>query len=150
MEKQIINYFLERRHEAYRGHEVAKIIADMIKPKRKSLDTSMLSDSDVEQLIKIIRAVEMATGLDFDQFNVKTKKGELAKIRFLFMYHTKTIMRLTLSQIGQLMGGRDHSTIIHGVKEVNNWLGNRVFYSRENKLIDDIRRHLESSEEGQG
>lgn len=149
MAKEIINYFLERRHEAYRGHEVAALIADMTKPKRKTLDMSGLSDNDVEELMKIIVAIEQATDLDFDQMNVKGKKGDLAKIRFLFMYFTKTRINLTLNQIGKIMGGRDHSSVIHGIKEVENWLSNTTFYKRENKLINDIRTNLATSPEGQ-
>lgn len=149
MEKEIINYFLERRYEVYRGQEIASMLQDMMKPKRRTLDTSMISSSDVDQLLSIIESIEKTTGLHFDQFNVKSKKGELAKFRFVFMYIVKTTMGLTLAQVGKLMGGRDHSTVIHGIKEVENWLGNTTFYKRENKLIDDIRRNLATGPEGQ-
>lgn len=150
MEKEIINYFHERQHEAYTGIEVARIIADMCKPKRKTLNLSHLSGEDIEYIIRIVEAVEHVTGMNFDTFNVKSRRDDLVTARHLFMYMIRNNMKLTLSVIGRILGGRDHSTVIHGVQVADNWINNPLFYKRENKLINDATRHLESSESGQG
>lgn len=150
MEREIINYFFERQYTSYTGSDVASIVKDLTKPKRKTLDVSYLSKEDVDQLIEIVEAVEQSTGMHFDTFNVKGKKDMLVTPRHLFMYFVKDRMKLTLGTIGRIMGGRDHSTVIHAVKNVEDWITNPLYYKRENKLIDDTRRYLESSEEGQG
>lgn len=150
MEREIINYFCERQYTSYTGSDVARIVEDLTKPKRKTLDVSYLSKEDVDQLIEIVEAVEQSTGMHFDTFNVKGKKDMLVTPRHLFMYFVKDRMKLTLGTIGRLMGGRDHSTVIHAVKNVEDWITNPLYYKRENKLIDDTRRYLETSEEGQG
>lgn len=150
MEKEIINYFYERQHEAYTGIEVARIVRDMCKPKRKTLDLSHLSSDDIESILRIVEAVEHVTGMHFDTFNTKSRKDEFVTARHLFMYMVRDTMKLTLSTIGRLLGGRDHSTVIHGIYTADNWITNPLFYKRENKLINDTRRYLEASEIGQG
>lgn len=150
MEKEIVNYFYERQHEAYTGIEVASIIRDMCKPKRKTLDLMHLSSEDIKSILRIVEAVEHVTGMHFDTFNVKSRRDDLVTARHLFMYMVRDTMKLTLSTIGRLLGGRDHSTVIHGIYTADNWITNPLFYKRENKLIDDTRRYLEASEIGQG
>jgi chromosomal replication initiator protein len=122
----------------------------MCEPKRKSLGMTFMGTEDRRELIEIIEAVEIVTGMNFDDFNVKTRTQQHVEARFLFMHFVYTRMRLTLKMIGELMGGRDHSTVIHGVQLVSDWIANKKFYTRENKLIDDITRHLERSAETQG
>jgi chromosomal replication initiation ATPase DnaA len=150
MEKEIINYFYERQHEAYTGIEVARIVRDMCKPKRKTLDLSHLSSDDIASLLRIVEAVEHVTGMHFDTFNTKSRKDEFVTARFLFMYLVRYEMKLNLKTIGRILGGRDHSTIIHGLDVTESWVTNPLFYKRENKLINDTTRHLESSKGGQG
>lgn len=147
MEKEIIEYFSDRRHEVYRGKEVVSILTELFRPKRKTLNVEFLSQYDIDELIKIIEAVEIVTGLDFDQFNVKSRKSEVVDARFLFIHFVHKRLRFKLSMIGRIMQGRDHSTIIHANKEVDNWLSNPKFYKRENNLINDIARHLERGSE---
>lgn len=150
MEKEIIEHFQSRGYEAYTGNEVASILMEMTKPKRKSLDLSRLSRNDVGQVMRIVEAVEHVTGMHFDEINVKRRTEDLVTARHLFMYMLREQTKMTLSTIGKILGGRDHSTIIHGVCVAEYWIANPTFYRRENKLINDTRRYLESSEGGQG
>lgn len=48
----------------------------------------------------------------------KTRSSEIARPRQIAMYLCKTMTSDSLDVIGQLLGGRDHSTIIHGIKKV--------------------------------
>ena len=150
MEKELINYFNERQYENFAGIDVAKIIKEMSRPRRKSLSITFMGKEDKKSVLEIIEAVEFVTGMNFDDFNVKAKTQQHVEARFLFMHFLYSRMRLTLSMIGRMLGGRDHSTVIHGVRTVEDWIDNKKFYTRENKLIDDITRHLERSAEGQG
>ena len=58
-------------------------------------------------------------------FNVKpsdlsspSRKSNLVFARQILMYLLRKELQLPLSAIGQFVGGRDHSTIIHGVEKV--------------------------------
>lgn len=147
MEKELINYFNERQYENFAGTDVARIIKDMSRPRRKTLGMTFMGTEDRRELLRIINAVEIVTGMNFDDFNVKSRTQQHVEARFLFMHFVYTRMKLTLKMIGELMGGRDHSTVIHGLQAVSEWIENKKFYTRENKIINDITRHLESSAE---
>ena len=147
METELIKYFNDRQSKKFAGTDVAKIIKQMSAPKRKSLGMTFMGTEDRRELLQIIEAIEIVTGMNFDDFNVKTRTQQHVEARFLFMHFVYTRMKLTLKMIGELMGGRDHSTVIHGVQLVADWIENKKFYTRENKLIDDITRNLEASAE---
>ena len=56
--------------------------------------------------------------ISVDQMISKTRSSEIARPRQIAMYLCKTMTSGSLDVIGQLLGGRDHSTIIHGIKKV--------------------------------
>jgi chromosomal replication initiator protein len=51
-----------------------------------------------------------------------TRKRSVARPRQLAMYLAKTCSGTSLSQIGRLFGGRDHTTILHGCKNIEKLL----------------------------
>jgi chromosomal replication initiator protein len=147
MEKELIKYFNEHRYGTFAGSEVEKIIKEICKPKRKTLDLKHLSNDDINSIIRIVEAVEHVTGMHFDEFNTANRKEEYVAARFLFMHLTRYDMKLNLKEIGRILGGRDHSTVIHGLNVAESWITNPLFYKRENKLINDTTRYLEASAE---
>ena len=60
----------------------------------------------------IIEVVSEHFHISVDQMISKTRSSEIA------LYLSKTMTSDSLDVIGQLLGGRDHSTIIHGIKKV--------------------------------
>lgn len=61
--------------------------------------------------------------------NVLCSRSRLAKIvsaRQLLMYLLRRDLGLSLSAIGALVGGRDHSTVIHGIGKVEKMLGKNL------------------------
>ncbi len=48
---------------------------------------------------------------------------------------------LTFSEIGYLLGGRDHTTIMHGVKKIEGFLIEKKF-TEESLGIKDLRSSL--------
>lgn len=63
----------------------------------------------------IIRIVSEYLGIDSGKFiNVKCRANELVYARYLCMFFCKRYSRLHLKQIGAAIGGRDHTTVIHG------------------------------------
>ena len=60
-----------------------------------------------------------------EHFHIKTddikgskRSADIVIPRQIAMYLCKTMTSDSLDVIGQLLGGRDHSTIIHGIKKV--------------------------------
>ena len=53
-----------------------------------------------------------------DQMISKSRSNEIAKPRQIAMYLCKSMTDASLESIGSMLGGRDHSTIIHGIKKV--------------------------------
>ena len=56
--------------------------------------------------------------ISVDQMISKTRSSEIARPRQIAMYLCKTMTDIPLDSIGSLLGGRDHSTIINGIKKI--------------------------------
>jgi chromosomal replication initiator protein len=54
-----------------------------------------------------------------DQIISKSRSSEIVKPRQIAMYLCKNMTDASLETIGSLLGGRDHSTIIHGIKKID-------------------------------
>lgn len=52
------------------------------------------------------------------QIKGKSRKAHLIKPRHVTMFMLKEIKKYSFPQIGRMLGGRDHSTIIHGYNSV--------------------------------
>lgn len=76
-------------------------------------------ENEPERVIEII--AEFFNLTKDDILNEKRTR-EVAKARQIAMYFLRHYLNLPLKQIGQIMGGRDHSTVIHGIEKVENLL----------------------------
>jgi chromosomal replication initiator protein len=58
----------------------------------------------------------------FSEAELKGKKRtqKLALARQTSMYLIRTILNLSLSEIGEFFGGKDHSTVIHAIEKIDN------------------------------
>jgi len=65
---------------------------------------------------------------------IKSEKRDrpIAFPRQVLMYLLRVELRLSLSEIGEILGGRDHTTIIHGVDKITELL------PMSDRLRDDI------------
>ncbi len=66
----------------------------------------------------IVEVVSEHFNITVDQIMSKTRSNDIAKPRQIAMYLCKNLTNQPLDSIGQLLGGRDHSTIIHGIKKI--------------------------------
>ena len=53
-----------------------------------------------------------------EQMISKSRSNDIAKPRQIAMYLCKNMTGISLENIGELLGGRDHSTVIHGINKV--------------------------------
>ncbi|MGM0407696.1 MAG: chromosomal replication initiator protein DnaA [Bacteroidota bacterium] len=58
--------------------------------------------------------------LSTDLLQSKTRKREIVQARQIAMYFSKTMTKSSLASIGALIGGKDHATVLHACKTVNN------------------------------
>ena len=54
-----------------------------------------------------------------DMIISKSRSSEIVRPRQIAMYLCKNMTDASLEYIGSLLGGRDHSTIIHGIKKID-------------------------------
>jgi len=55
-----------------------------------------------------------------EQMQGKTRKREIVQARQVSMYFSKNLTKASLASIGSCIGGKDHATVLHACKTVNN------------------------------
>ena len=79
-------------------------------------------------------------GIPDDLVRAKTRKREVVQARQVAMYFCKEFTQHSLKTIGLHFGGRDHSTVIHGIQSVENQVETDTGFADR---IAEIRRKLE-------
>ena len=87
----------------------------------------------------IIEVVSEHFHISVDQMMSKNRSSDIAKPRQIAMYLCKTMTSSSLDAVGALLGGRDHSTIIHGVKKVSEEYDNN---ESTRTLIETIKKKI--------
>lgn len=99
----------------------------------QSVESKELSIDEVQ------KCVSDYFGLTVEDLKAKTRKKEIVTARQIAMYFAKEYTGFSLKSIGYHFGGRDHSTVIHAIQTVNEYMMEK----RELKLyIEDIERKL--------
>jgi len=71
-------------------------------------------------VIDYFNAIPGAAIVSMDDINLKTRRREVVQVRQVAMYFAKKYTRNSLSVIGSGIGGKDHATVLHSCKTVNN------------------------------
>ncbi len=58
--------------------------------------------------------------INMDQLHTKTRKREIVQARQIAMYFSKNLTKSSLASIGSQIGNKDHATVLHACKTVNN------------------------------
>jgi chromosomal replication initiator protein len=67
---------------------------------------------------KILEAVAARGGIEVDDLLGQNRSAKIATPRQLAMYILREFNDISLPQIGELLGGRDHTTIMHGIRKI--------------------------------
>ena len=78
-------------------------------------------------------------GLPTDVLQTKTRKREIVQARQIAMYFSKGLTKSSLSTIGSIIGSKDHATVLHACKTVNNLMDTDKRFKSQ---IDDIEKRL--------
>lgn len=102
--------------------EIKHLIKDTAKP------TKSVSVKDVLKAISTFYDIEESSITD------KTRKKEVVKPRQIAMYILREDYGVSYPSIGQKMGGRDHTTVIHSCEKVKNDIKN------SNQLLQEVNQ----------
>lgn len=87
----------------------------------------------------IIEVVTEHFNISMDQMISRSRSSDIARPRQIAMFLCKTMTDSSLDVIGSFLGGRDHSTIIHGIKKI----GDEYEVNDNTKtLIDTIKKKI--------
>ena len=107
---------------------------------QKELQNIITPDKPREITPQLI--IEVGTehfNISMDQMISRSRSSDIARPRQIAMYLCKTMTDSSLDVIGSFLGGRDHSTIIHGIKKI----GDEYEVNENTKtLIDTIKKKI--------
>ncbi len=66
----------------------------------------------------ILDAVAQCTNVPVDALTSKRREKQVAYARHLAMYLLRDVAHQSYAQIGRLLGGRDHTTVLHGFRRI--------------------------------
>jgi chromosomal replication initiator protein len=66
----------------------------------------------------ILEAVAQVTNIPVEALTSKRREKQVAYARHLAMYLLRDVAHQSYAQIGRLLGGRDHTTVLHGYRRI--------------------------------
>jgi chromosomal replication initiator protein len=77
--------------------------------------------------------------IPIDFIQGKTRKREIVQARQVSMYFSKSLTKSSLASIGTHIGGKDHATVLHACKTVNNLIDTDKHFRNQ---INEIEKKL--------
>jgi chromosomal replication initiator protein len=77
--------------------------------------------------------------IGLEQLQSKTRKREIVQARQVAMFFSKTLTKSSLATIGSQIGGKDHATVLHACKTVNNLIETDKRFRMQ---VDEIEKKL--------
>ncbi len=122
---------------AYSNLEKTEITMDIAVKELQNIITPDKPREITPQLI--IEVVTEHFQISMDQMISKNRSNEIARPRQIAMYLCKNMTDIPLDSIGTLLGGRDHSTIIHGINKISKELETN---DNTRNLIETIKKKI--------
>ena len=106
----------------------------------KNLTKNIVKTSGNISLKDILRAVASFYKVEEKSILEKNRKQEIVKPRQVLMYILREYFDYSLSNIGQKLGGRDHTTVIHACDKIKTELvSNQVLFEEINQIKSMLR-----------
>jgi len=106
----------------------------------KALTKNIVKTAGNTSLKDILKAVSSFYKIDEKSILEKNRKQEVVKPRQVLMYILREYFDYSLSNIGQKLGGRDHTTVIHACDKVKAELAsNQVLFEEINQIKSMLR-----------
>ena len=78
-------------------------------------------------------------GIPVDRISSKTRKREVVQARQLAMYFSKKLTKSSLASIGLQCGNKDHATVLHACRTVNNLIETDKKYKSN---VDELEKKI--------
>ncbi|MCR4674644.1 MAG: chromosomal replication initiator protein DnaA [Lachnospiraceae bacterium] len=147
---EILNYIASNIHSNVREIEGAlnKLIA--YSTLEKTEITIEIAERELQNIISpekpreitpqlIIEVVAEHYNISVDQMISKNRSANISRPRQIAMFLCRQMVDTPLDAIGTLLGGRDHTTIIHGTKKIQNEYDENPEVKKE---IDSIKKKI--------
>ncbi len=110
----------------------------------KALTSTIINQIDYEKQRRItpnaiLREVCKYYGITIKEIKGKRRLKNLVLPRQVCMYLLRDIIEMGYQSIGDLLGGRDHTTILHGFGKIESSLNNNSSFSKE---IEQIKTNI--------
>ncbi len=90
---------------------------------------------------RILEAAARTYGFSVDEITGPSRRQPLVMTRQVAMYLCRELTDLSLPKIGELFGGRDHTTVIHGIEKVRKVMqSDRSVYDQVSGLSQSLRK----------
>jgi chromosomal replication initiator protein len=106
----------------------AKLINKLVKNSKRELS--------IEYISKVVCDY---FNMQVDALQTKTRKREVVQARQIAMYFSKSLTKYSLTSIGAQIGAKDHATVLHACKTVNNLKDTDKNFRQ---YVDDIEKKL--------
>lgn len=84
----------------------------------------------------ILNLVIGTFGVDMKSINSKSRKREIVLARQAAMHLCKKFTTQSVSRIGMIVGGRDHATVLHALKNVEDLLSTDVDFKKKYESVE--------------
>ena len=89
----------------------------------------------------IVQAVSKVTGVGRDELGTAAKEVRVQRGRELLMYVARRYSRASLAEIASYLRARDISTVSHGVRRAETYLGeDRDFQHQADQVLEKLKR----------
>jgi chromosomal replication initiator protein len=90
----------------------------------------------------VLKAVSKVTEISIPQLKGKTRSRHIAHARHIVCYFLRKELKMHVVRVGELLGDRDHSTVIHACSKIDDC----IYIKDEETLhiIREVKRALKS------
>ena len=146
----IINYIAKNITSSIRALESAlnrlKILSEIYNRPITEYDAQkelkVLFDKEISKKItinSIISIVAEKNDVSIEDIKSKSRKSGIVKSRFLAIYLSRKLTDKTTSDIGEAFGGRDHSTIVNAMNNVESEMKKNIEYK---EMVETILNEI--------
>jgi len=103
----------------------------------------LITDDDVHEITPelILHATGEYFNLTMEELTSKSRTRTLVTARQIAMYLLRELTEMSLPKIGQALGGRDHTTVIHADRKIRELMAERrTIYNQVTELTNEIKR----------
>lgn len=105
---------------------VEELFYDLIKTKSKVITKD-----------KIITVISEYYNIPLDDMKSTKRKKDIAKARQVAMYFLREILQLPFMAIGELFGGKDHTTVMHSVSKIEAEMKSNKYFNKDMSSIKE-------------